>query len=146
MEDPQNSAQLSDGGARLNNGGKGKRARRRSRKGRRKAAAGVPASHDAVVADGSEQVRSPESGEAKHGRNGKAARHPSSDQKTGETLANSPDHDGDKPARRKRKRRRGRRAHTKGPLGADGCKHIAGNKPAASAEPFTIGMSSPGNS
>jgi len=135
VEDPQNSVELSDGGARLNNGGKGKRARRRSRKGRRKAAAGVPASHDAVVADGSEQVRSPESGEAKHGRNGKAARHPSSDQKTGETLANSPDHDDDKPARRKRKRRRGRRAHTKGPLGADGCKHIAGNKPAASAEP-----------
>ena len=134
MEDPQNSVELSDGGARLNNGGKGKRARRRSRKGRRKAAAGVPASHDAVVADGSEQVRSPESGEAKHGRNGKAARHPSSDQKTGETPANSPDHDDDKPARRKRKRRRGRRAHTKGPLGADGCKHVAGNKPDAAAD------------
>lgn len=136
MEDPQNSAELSDGGARLNNGGKGKRARRRSRKGRRKAAAGVPASQDAVVADGNEQARSPESGAAKPARNGKAARHSSSDRKSGENLASSPDHDGDKPARRKRRRRRGRRAHTKGPLGADGCKHTpgTGHKPDQVAE------------
>ncbi|MGV0818312.1 Ppx/GppA phosphatase family protein [Martelella sp. AMO21009] len=127
---------MSDGGARLNNGGKGKRARRRSRKGHRKAAAGVPASQDAVVADGNEQARSPESGEAKPARNGKAARHPSSDRKSGENLANSPDHDGDKPARRKRRRRRGRRAHTKGPLGADGCKHTpgTGHKPDQASE------------
>nr|WP_230722408.1 Ppx/GppA phosphatase family protein [Martelella mediterranea] len=128
---------MSDGGARLNNGGKGKRARRRSRKGRRKAAAGVPASHDAAVAGGDEQARSPDGGETTRSRDGKAARHPSSDRQSDGNHKNSPAQaarDGDKPARRKRKRRRGRRAHTKGPLGADGCKHVAGETTAPVAD------------
>ncbi len=69
---------------------------------------------------------------------GKAARSPSSDRKPGGNPDENPNHaahDGDKP-QRKRKRRRGRRAHTKGPLGADGCKHVPGaeNRPARAAD------------
>ena len=137
MEDPQNSAGLSDGGARLNNGGKGKRARRRSRKGRPKASAGVPASNVAASSGGNAQARSSDANDKSRQRSAKAS--------AGERqTAPRPDdeqtaRDGDKPSRRNRKRRRGRRSHTKGPLGADGCKHV----PGAEQKPAPVAVEKP---
>lgn len=131
MEDPQNSARLSDGGARLNNGGKGKRARRRSRKGRRKTSHGVPASNGSVTTGGEDQARLPDAASA-GGKPAKAGRADKNSVRA-ESKRNSDVASAGSEKPKRRRRRRGRKAHAKGPLGADGCKHVAGAEAVSAA-------------
>ncbi len=143
MEDPQNSDRLSDGGARLEKGSEGKRTRRRrSRKGNRNAAPGVPALNDGASASSGSDPAMPQAAavpgkrKRRRGKRRKGGGGLVHDAGSGQPLASVGDiarekPDGDTAAPRQKKRRRRRKAHTKGPLGADGCKHVraSGAKP-----------------
>ena len=100
---------------------RGKRARRRSRKGRRKTSQGVPASNGSATNSGEDQARSPGTASA-GGKSAKAGRADKNIVRT-ENIRNSDTASAgsEKPKRRRRRRK----AHVKGPLGTDGCKHVA---------------------
>ncbi|AJY48044.1 Ppx/GppA phosphatase family protein [Martelella endophytica] len=128
MEDPQNSGRLSDGGVRLTNGGNGDTPpRRRSRKGRTKAAAAVPAHgggaqapqpRDVPASAGDAPVgkrrKKRRRGKRRHGGNGDAPQQAVKADAAENQQTSAPSH----------KRRRRRKGHARGPLGADGCKRV----------------------
>nr|WP_210288082.1 Ppx/GppA phosphatase family protein [Martelella radicis] len=132
---------MSDGGARLTKGSEGKRARRRrSRKGSSNAAAGVPAIKSGAMAPNDMALPQASAGPRKRKRRrgkrrggGEAVADQNGTKPTPNAAKDAVDaseKDRDNAARadetgggRHKKRRRRRKAHTKGPLGADGCKH-----------------------